>query len=306
MDSMLIRAEGCVLTVGNFDGVHLGHRALIDRLIAQAQKRNCPSVVFTFDPPPLKILQPHRVPTPLTWNARREALLRGIGVDHVEFFPTSLELLNLTPEAFFQKILIEQFRTRAMVEGPNFRFGRDRAGDVQTLEKLCLQSDVALEVLIPQEIGGMMISSTQIRAWIQAGEIGLANRCLVEPYRLIGEVQHGAARGRTLGFPTANLGSIPVLVPDHGVYAARVCGPKSIEGTPVALHIGPNPTFGEASTKVEAHLIGYSGDLYGQMLELQLLDRVRAVQKFESKDALLTQLKKDIASVVARCAQDVE
>ncbi len=303
MDSLMTRAEGCVLTVGNFDGVHLGHRALIERLVSHAKKRSCPAVVFTFDPPPLKILQPLRVPTPLTWNARREALLRGIGVDHVEFFPTSIDLLNLSPEAFFKKILLEQFRVKAMVEGPNFRFGRERAGDLNTLEKLCQQADVTLEVLIPQEIAGMMISSTQIRAWIQAGEIGLANRCLVEPYRLIGEVQHGAARGRTLGFPTANLGSIPVLVPNHGVYAARVCDPSSIEGTPVALHIGPNPTFGEETSKVEAHLIGFSGDLYGQTIELQLLDRVRAVQKFDSKEALLSQLQKDIAAVSARCAQ---
>ncbi|MEY2613956.1 MAG: Riboflavin kinase [Planctomycetota bacterium] len=298
MHSVKTHAEGCVLTVGNFDGVHLGHRALIERLVERAASKGCPAVVFTFDPPPLKILQPDRVRPPLTWNARRESLLKSIGVDRVEFYPTTRELLSLSAEEFFRSVLIERFGVKGMVEGPNFRFGRDRLGDVETLQTLCDEASVGLDVLVPQSLGGTMVSSTQIRQWIQEGEIGLANRCLVEPYRLIGRVEHGAGRGRTLGFPTANLESIPVLVPQHGVYAAKVCTEGGVFGTPVALHIGPNPTFGEEATKVEAHLIGYSGDLYGQEIELQIIDRVRTVRKFESKDALLAQLSTDIATVL--------
>ncbi len=287
----------CVLTIGNFDGVHLGHRSLIEALLAMAKRKDLPSVVLTFDPPPLRLLRPEVAPKPLTWNRRREFLLRSLRIDHVYFLPTTHELLKHSPKEFFDKILIDQFQIKGMVEGPNFRFGENRAGDIDTLRALCDGAEVELQTVEPKTFGQRLVSSTQIREWIEQGNIDEANKFLVEPYRIAGVVGHGAARGRTLGFPTANIEKIEVLIPKHGVYAARVTEPSELSGVPVALHIGPNPTFGEDATKVEAHLIDFQGDLYGKQMELEILGSVRGVQKFPSKEELLQQLRLDVATV---------
>ena len=289
---------GCVLTIGNFDGVHLGHRALIDKLTGMSQRLKVPSVVFSFDPTPLKLLRPELVPKPLTWNDRREKLLRKLRIDRVHFFPTTHELLQQSPSEFFERILVGQLGVKGIVEGPNFRFGKGRVGDVQTLRELCDLHRVELEIADPQTLDQRLISSTQIREWIELGQVQAANELLVEPYRIAGRVAHGAARGRTLGFPTANLEGIEVLIPKHGVYAARIAAPSELAGHAVALHIGPNPTFGEDISKVEAHLIGFHGDLYGSFLELEIIDCIRSVRKFSSKDELLSQLQIDIAQAL--------
>lgn len=287
----------CVLTIGNFDGVHLGHRSLLERLLAMAKRQGLPSVVLTFDPPPLRLLRPEVAPKPLTWNRRREFLMRSLRIDHVYFLPTTHELLDHSPKEFFDNILLNQFQIKGMVEGPNFRFGKNRAGDIETLRALCEGADVELQTVEPKTFGQTLVSSTQIRQWIEQGNIQEANEFLVEPYRISGVVGHGAARGRTLGFPTANIENIEVLIPKHGVYAARVTEPSEISGVPVALHIGPNPTFGEDASKVEAHLLDYQGDLYGKQLELEILGSIRGVQKFQSKEELLEQLRQDVAMV---------
>lgn len=289
--------NGCALAIGNFDGVHLGHRSLIQRLIEMSERLKVPSVVFTFDPPPMKLLKPGFIPRPLTCNERREKLLKQLGVEHVLFYPTTRDLLDYTPRQFFERILVEQLHIRGIVEGPNFLFGKDRTGTVKTLDELSKEHGVEIEVVEPQVVGDRLISSTQIREWIEQGDLRKAKWYLGEPYRLEGMVVQGAARGRTLGFPTANLEGVEVLIPKHGVYAARVVSPVELCGVPVALHIGPNPTFGEDANKIEAHLIGYQGDLYGSRLEIEVLDSVRGVQKFHSKDELLSQLRIDIESV---------
>lgn len=289
--------NGCVLTIGNFDGVHLGHRSLIEKLIGMGTRLNLPSVVFSFDPPPLRLLRPEIVPKPLTWNMRREALLKNLGVDFVHFYPTTHELLQQSPSEFFERILVEKLGLRGLVEGPNFRFGKDRAGDVQTLRELCGRYRVELDIAEPQLLGDRLVSSTQIREWIEQGDLRSANELLVEPYRIAGRVSHGAARGRTLGFPTANLEQIQVLVPRHGVYAARVVSPVDLACIPVALNIGPNPTFGEDTSKVEAHLLDFHGDLYGRFVEVEILECIRGIRKFQSKDELVSQLGLDIERV---------
>ena len=175
------------------------------------------------------------------------------------------------------------------------------------LKKLCEQSGLQFSLLEPQQDQGEWISSTRIRTLIEAGDLAGANRLLIEPYRISGIVVHGAQRGRTLGFPTANLESIPVLCPPPGVYAGRVTNcidhkgnaltSTSVVGMPVAINIGPNPTFDEARMKVEAHIIGFVGDLYDFVLEIELLAKLRDVQKFESKEHMLSQLKLDIERV---------
>lgn len=300
LESFPTRWRGGVLSIGNFDGVHRGHRALIQRLRSMASSLTAPAMVFTFDPPPLRLLRPDVSPAPLTWMDRRADLLHRLGVDMSIAYPTCLELLKLDAVSFFERVLLGELGIRGLVEGPNFRFGKDRKGDVGLLETLCRRHGIEFEVVEAELDGDLWYSSSLIREWIERGEIERANAALVEPYRLLGIVSHGAARGRTLGFPTANLEQLPVLVPAHGVYAAKVVGAsKSIDtlGIAAAVHIGPNPTFGEHAHKVEAHLIGFHGDLYGQALELEIHGRVREVQRFASKEELLSQLQRDIENV---------
>lgn len=297
--------QGGAVTIGNFDGVHRGHRVLIDRLRKLAQEVNGPAVLFTFDPPPSQLLRPDNVPKPLTTIQRRSELLEKIGIEHVIVFQTSIDLLQLEPEQFFDQIIIQRLQAKAIVEGANFRFGQNRRGDTQLLQEMCSQSDIRCETIHPQLDNHDWISSSRIRKLVEQGEISDANQLLIEPYRISGVVVRGAARGRTLGFPTINLDSIQVLCPPPAVYSGRVVEwkrsaskdespPANPVGLPVAINIGPNPTFGESKLKVEAHIIGYQGDLYSDSIAIEILEKLRNVQRFESKDSLLAQLATDI------------
>lgn len=306
LDELPSEARGAMVAVGNFDGVHRGHRVLVSEVVRAARDCGAPSLIFTFDPPPLKLLRPGPWPQPLTTMERRAELLAALGIDYVVAYPTNRELLQLEAVAFFDQIIRSALHATGMVEGQNFRFGKDRVGDVELLKQLCSQHGLSLSIIEPQKIGNEWISSSSIREAIEVGEIERANESLVEAYRIRGMVEQGAGRGRTLGFPTANLGSIPMLLPAHGVYAGRVVyaemptngnvAPDPV-GAPVAVHIGPNPTFGEDATKVEAHILSYTGDLYGALLEVEILSRIRTVKKFASKEELLQQIQSDLQSV---------
>ncbi|MCA9175654.1 MAG: bifunctional riboflavin kinase/FAD synthetase [Planctomycetales bacterium] len=300
---------GGAISIGNFDGVHVGHRQLIQRLLAAAHSVDGPSVVFTFEPHPARLLRPRQAPPPLTWLERKAELLGELGVDVVLACPVTLEWLALGAADFFARVIVSTMRAKAMVEGPNFHFGRGREGDIQRLGQLCEAAEVRLDIVEPVrqqatgEGGGLpdFISSSSIRAALDAGDVAAAAGWLGRPYRLRGIVAHGAGRGATIGFPTANLHDIDTLVPAHGVYAARaeVAGRR----WPVAVNIGPNPTFGEHATKVECHLIGFAQDLYGQTLEVDFLRRLRTIRAFGSVDELQSQLREDVllARDIAAC-----
>ncbi len=293
-----LRAElqqGAV-TIGNFDGVHVGHRQLVAQLRAVADRVGGPAVVLTFDPPPVALLRPQLRPPALTWMERRAELLLGMGADWVVAYPTDLELLGLTPEAFFERVLQEQLRAKAVLEGPNFRFGRGRAGDTRRLEQLCRAAGMQFSLALGESHAGELVSSTRIRQLLGEGMLVEANRLLGAPYRLRGEVATGDGRGRQLGFPTANLVSVPVLIPGEGVYAGR-CRWEGGAWYPAAVHVGSNPTFGQSVAKLEVHLIGVERDLYGSSLEVELLEPVRGVERFEGPEQLCRQLRRDIEQV---------
>jgi len=314
-----IEAQFGAVTIGNFDGVHRGHRAIMAQVRDLADRVGGPAVVFTFDPPPARLLRPDEAPEALTSLTRRAELLSQFGIDHVIVFPTSLDLLQLEPEEFFSTIVVNSLKAKAIAEGENFRFGRRRRGDVTLLKQLCYESGIEFSLLTLQKENGDWISSTRIRAEIEAGNIPAANRLLVEPYRISGTVSKGDQRGRTIGFPTANLEAIPMLCPPVGVYWGRVAKlegtpatdnasnddkaplPSAI-GLPVALNIGPNPTFGVSGYKVEAHIVGFDADIYGATLDIELLGRIRDVQKFASKDELIAQLTQDVEKAKAAVA----
>ena len=285
------------LTIGNFDGVHRGHAKVIKRLKHYADQLGTAAIVFTFDPHPVRVLAPQRAPVPLTWTDRKASLLSELGVDIVIAYPTDRALLSLTCDEFFQQIIVDQIGAKAMVEGPNFFFGKDRGGDVDVLADLCEKNNMTLEVMAPVSDGQnsemQLISSSRIRALVGEGDVDTAAAMLTRPYRIRGMVTHGMARGAQLGFPTANLDAIDTLVPGKGVYAGRTwIGQRSHWS---AIHVGPNPTFGENRLKVESHILDFDGSLYGQAIEVDFISRLRDILDFGSRDQLQQQLQKDIA-----------
>jgi riboflavin kinase / FMN adenylyltransferase len=286
------RLRGGAVTIGNFDGVHRGHAAIIERLRAKAQEVGGPAVLFTFDPHPVRLLRPEAEPPPLTWTDRKAALLAELGVDTMVAYPTDRQLLALSPRDFFDQIVCAALDAKALVEGPNFFFGRNRQGTVETLHEFCAAAGLSLDIVSPEVDGGAFISSSRIRASIGRGDVADARRMLTQPYRIRGMVTHGARRGASLGFPTANIEAVDTLLPGEGVYAGRAYWGTAVRAA--AISIGPNPTFAEHRRKVEAHLIDYTGSLYGQTLEVDFLARLRDIQPFPSVEALQAQLADDV------------
>ena len=284
--------RGGAVAVGNFDGVHRGHAALVAELRTQAANAAMPAVVLTFDPHPRDLLRPDLATPPLTTAADRSRLLQEAGADHVLVLRTTRDLLKLTAKEFFDQVLQERLAARAFVEGASFGFGRDREGDIDTLADLCRTSGIPLTVVPPVVIDGAEASSSRVRNSLLKGDIDEAAKVLGRPYRLHGTTAVGSRRGRTLGFPTANLDPLRNLAPGNGVYAVRVYVGE--ETWPGAANVGPNPTFGEDARKVEAHLIGFHGDLYGRPLAVDFIRRLRDTRPFQGADDLVGQLRRDV------------
>lgn len=284
---------GGAVSVGNFDGVHRGHGSLVRVLKNWAVRVNGPAVAVTFDPPPVALLNPASLQPPLTTIRQRSELLHALGIEHVVVLRADSSLLALSAGSFIEDVIQKQLHARAIIEGGNFRFGRNREGDCALLETLEYRSNINFEEV---PIGPEAISSSKIRAALKQGDIQLANDLLGRAYSITGTVMEGVRRGRTLGVPTANLDQMPVLIPAAGVYAARVKVTDKV--WPAAVNVGPNPTFGEHARKVEVHLIGFEGDLYGQMLEVSFIKRLRDTKPFPSVDALKQQLQIDIADAM--------
>ena len=280
------------LTIGNFDGVHRGHAVLIEQLVEAAQQVPGPAVAFTFDPHPRQVLRPDAAPLPLLGVENKAELLGQLGVDLVVAYPTDQQFLALSPEAFFTKVVCGRLKAQAVIEGTNFCFGHHREGNIEILQEQCDSAGIAMQAIPPVLLDGEVVSSSRIRELIQQGNLALATRMLSRPYRIRGVVQRGAARGATIGFPTANLGAISNLVPGFGVYAGRVHWME--RDWPAAIHIGPNPTFEEKETKFEVHLIGFEGDLYGQLLEVDVFEQLREIRTFDSTTELQQQLEFDV------------
>ncbi|QDT70176.1 Riboflavin kinase [Planctomycetes bacterium MalM25] len=292
--------RGGAVAIGNFDGVHRGHARLVSRLVELAEEIGGPAVVFTFDPHPVRVLRPAECPPPLTWTERKGKLLAELGVEHLVAYPTDEALLRLSAREFFDLLLRDTLGAKALVEGPNFYFGRDREGDVSLLAEFADEAGMRLDIVVPSETGGDLISSSRIRRLIGgAGDVAAAAGMLTAPYRLRGLVTHGAGRGAKIGFPTANLEGIDTLLPADGVYAG--VGRSGAETWAAAINIGSNPTFDEHVRKVETHLIGCDDSIYGRPLEVDFLERLRGVRTFASPEELVEQVREDVdaAKVIA-------
>ena len=287
--------QGGAVTIGNFDGVHQGHAKLLRQLTLRAREFGGPAIVLTFDPHPVRILRPELAPPPLTWTSRKAELLNDLGVDATVVYPTDKKLLGLSAEQFFDQIVIQRLGAKALVEGPNFAFGRDRCGTIELLQSLCDAHDVQLQIVNPMLEGDQFVSSSRIRKAISVGDVDSASEMLTRPYRVRGMVTHGMNRGAAMGFPTANLDGIDTLVPAAGVYAAVAWWQG--RSYAAAVNIGGNPTFAEVQHKFEVHLLDFKEIIYGQVLSVDILSRLRDVETFDNKDALLAQVQQDIAAV---------
>ncbi len=310
LSSLFENYRGGAVSIGNFDGVHIGHARLIERLHAHAEQIHGPAIVFTFDPHPAVLLNPDNPPRPLTWKNRKALLLGQLGVDVVLFFPTDTNFLEIPARDFFQEILVEQLQVKALVEGANFSFGKNREGNSENLKNWCAEAGVELEIVPSVIKEGCVVSSSLIRKLISEGNVDLANQMITQPYRIRGMVVHGDARGRTLGFPTANLEAIDTILPGDGAYAARVelsaidpgnpNGGKIKKSYRAAVHIGPNATFNGHVKKVEVNIIDFSGDIYGKTLKVDFFSKIRNIVKFPDKKQLIDQLFRDRELVISK------
>lgn len=291
--------RGGFVAIGNFDGVHRGHRRMAETLVQRARAGDVAAVVLTFDPHPIELLRPGQVPPRLSTLNRKTELLTAIGVDFVVAYPTDRELLSLTPAEFFEQFIRARLDARGLVEGPNFFFGKDRAGNIETLRTMCDAAGLSLDVVQPVTHHEELVSSSVIRRAVAEGDVRAAADLLGHAYQISGIVGTGDGRGRTLGFPTANLTEVPTLLPGDGVYATHaIVGGAAHKA---AVNIGPNPTFGGDAQKVEAHLLDHTGDLYAQPLALVFKERIRDVQTFAGVDELKRQLQADIEQVRNCC-----
>jgi riboflavin kinase / FMN adenylyltransferase len=283
-----------VVTVGTFDGVHLGHRDVVERLVARAAKLRVASVLVTFEPHPMEIVNPAAAPLLLTTREEKLEVLAETGLEYLAVVPFTPTLARYSAEEFVERVLRRCFRMKELLIGYDHGFGRQRAGNADVLARLGKQEGFAVEVIPPVEAGdGRSISSTSIRRAVAGGDLARAANSLGRPYSVSGEVIPGESRGRTIGYPTINLGAPPPrkLLPPEGVYAVRVQTPKGAFGG--MMNLGPRPTFGDSATSLEAHLFDSKEDLYGEAVRLDFVARLRETRKFPSIAELAAQLKVD-------------
>ncbi|MBS1149927.1 MAG: Riboflavin kinase [Myxococcaceae bacterium] len=280
--------QGAAVCLGNFDGVHLGHLALF----AQARKLGTLAAI-TFHPHPGKVLQPELAPRLITLQARKLELLEEAGLQQLVVQPFDLAFAR-TPAPQFEQMLFEQLKVKAAVVGSDFTYGQKRSGTVQTLTAAAQRCGARVEIVPPVTVDGVVVSSSRVREYVLEGRVAAAQRLLGRFFDLDGTVVPGQGRGRTIGFPTANIDTQNELRPAPGVYAvrARVIGEQAWRGG--AANIGVKPTFGGTEVTIEAHLFDFSGDLYGKRLRVQFIDRLRAEQRFASVAELSGQIARDL------------
>jgi riboflavin kinase/FMN adenylyltransferase len=283
------------LAVGNFDGVHRGHQALVALAVRDARAAGGASVVLTFDPHPSRVLSPDRAPASLMTLDQKAEILSGLGVDRLAVLPFTVELSRREPEDFAREVLQRALGARVVVVGSSFRFGRDRAGDLATLRRLGDELGFRVHGLRPVIARGGPISSTRIREALSRGAVDAARDFLGRRFFVEGVVVKGEGRGRLIGIPTANLQVLNEMVPGGGVYACwcRVLGADT-PPRPAAVNIGRRPTFGGGLTTVEAHLLDFGGDLYGRTLRLEFQERLREERAFPGAEALVAQIRSDL------------
>jgi riboflavin kinase/FMN adenylyltransferase len=284
--------RGGVVALGNFDGFHIGHQAVVGRALARARAEGRPALVVTFDPHPARLFRPDSPPFLLTTIAQRMRLFEAFGVDGTLALPFDQAMAAMPPRDWVRDWLHERIGAYALVTGEDFTFGRERGGHIDTLRAIAAEHGMDAEAVSPIEADGAIASSTRVRAHLRAGEMDAAAGLLTRPFRIEGIVQHGDKLGRTIGFPTANLALGDYLRPAYGIYAARgrLADGRVVDG---AANLGIRPTFDPPKELLEPHFFDFSGDLYGQPLEVELISLLRQEVKFDSLDAMVAQIGRD-------------
>jgi len=287
-----------VVTLGNFDGVHLGHQAIFRKLKEEAQKSRGEAVVITFEPHPLKVLSPQACPPLLTPFRKKMMLIENSGIETVLCIEFTTSFSKISPFDFIKNILIEKVKVKKIVVGYNYHFGRKQRGDVEILKQVCNLFQVDVDVMEPLRIGSTTVSSSKIRELIKEGDVEEASKLLGRNYPVIGKVVQGAKRGQTLGFPTANLEISEELYPKKGVYAVEVVwNQQRLNGL---ANVGMNPTFlspqgkEERSLSIEVYILNFHQDLYGEEIQINFRKRIRDETRFNSPSELMEQIRKDV------------
>jgi len=293
-----LASAGVVLTIGNFDGVHLGHQALLATVVAAARAAGVPAAVYTFEPPPRAILAPERAQPRILSLTDKVRLLGEAGVDAIIVESFSRAFAQHPPEWFVDEVLGRRIQPLALRVGYDFRFGRARAGDLHLVAARLPALQVEALRAITHE--GAIVSSSAIRAHLAAGDLQAAAALLGRPHFLRGTVVGGDQRGRTLGFPTANVESETELLPPRGVYAVSVQIDGARPHLPAVANLGTRPTFDGSRFLIEVHLLDWSGDLYGRELVVHFAHRLRGEQRFSGPAALIDQLRRDVAEARLR------
>ena len=282
-----------MVTIGTFDGVHLGHREVLAEIRRRARATGGRSILVTFDPHPLRVVRPDAAPPLLTPVAEKKPLLAGTGLEYAVFLPFTRTLQQYPARRFVEEILVDRIGMKELVIGYDHGFGRGREGSVDTLRDLGRELGFVVDVVDAVTVGGAAVSSTRVRDALAAGDPVEAARCLGRPYSLSGPVVHGARRGRDLGYPTANLAIADPekMLPREGIYAVH--GEVGGERVPGLLHLGPRPTFPGDAPTVELHLLDWSGDLYGREVRVDLCAWLREIRAFGGLEALVAQMRAD-------------
>jgi len=282
-----------VLTIGNFDGVHLGHQRIFRQVKEKAGEIGGESIVYTFEPHPVEVLAPQHKPPLITPLEEKLRLIEEQGIDVAICANFSRMFASQTPEDFVKNILYDQIKIRQLFVGHDYTFGKDRRGNIALLKEFGRKLGFNVEVVEAVRVGGTVVSSTRIRELIQRGELREAGRMLGRNYLLISKVIHGHGRGsRKLGFPTANLKPAGVLFPRPGIYA--VWAIHEGKRYPGVANLGWNPTFHDQKFSIEVHLLDFDQDIYGQTLRVEFVERLRDEVTFRGPEELVTQIKKDV------------
>jgi riboflavin kinase / FMN adenylyltransferase len=285
-----------VITLGNFDGIHLGHQALIRMVMERAREIQGQSMVVTFRPHPLKVLAPDKCPPLISIYEEKIELFKKLGIDVLVKIPFSLHFAEMSPREFVQKILCDLLGTKEIFVGSNYRFGKGREGTTQTLrimgEEFGFRVNEVKQIFLKSEV----ISSTKIRQLLTAGEVEHAAELLGRPYAITGIVIKGDSRGKTLGFPTANIASKHMIIPANGVYAVKLfVRDNYYDGI---VNVGTRPTFGKDELAIEAHVFDFDEDLYGEEITVYFIGNIREEKKFANADELIRQIKADVGNAI--------
>ena len=292
------RHRGCVATIGNFDGVHLGHQAVLGQLAERAAEMGLPTAVITFEPQPREFFARGAVPPRLSRFREKLQALRRFSVERVVCLRFDQALADMPAADFIRRLLVEGLAVRYLVVGDDFRFGRGRQGDFAMLQGAGLENGFHVAAMHTFSVDGMRVSSTRIREALAQDDLATAEKLLGRSYRLCGRVVHGDQRGRKIGFPTANLHLHRTASPVSGVYAVEVFGLDKEPLSGVA-NVGTRPTLGGTESRLEVHLLDFDGDIYGRYLQVDFLHKLRPERRFDSVEELAAQIRKDAAAARA-------